>query len=65
MTHPNGTDYQITHDYTWTTFPFQGRIKALWMRIPTGVIITYPCGTKRWISDTWYDEETLKELFAR
>lgn len=27
-----------------------------------GVAIYYPCGTTRWISDNWCDDEYLKEL---
>ncbi len=57
MTHPNGTTFEHTLEYA--------NDKEYDFTLIRGVRITYPDGTKRWISDTWYDEETLKELFAR
>ena len=30
-----------------------------------GAMIVHPCGVVQYIRNSWYDEETLKELFAR
>lgn len=64
MTHPNGTVFEEVKNY-WFDKSLSIKAGMLCFYFAKGVRITYPDGTKRWISDTWYDEETLKELFER
>ena len=55
-THPNGVTFQPTAPYRVVYMP-GARLVLREKREQRGVLITYKCGTKRWIGASWYDYE--------
>ena len=55
-THPNGVTFQPTLPYR-VALSYGRLIVLREKREQRGVLITYKCGTKRWIGASWYDYE--------
>jgi hypothetical protein len=50
--HHSGKTYTYTPAYQvkyWNGIPVKVQNK-----VPAGVLITHPCGTRQWISNSWY-----------
>ena len=58
------TRYGITYDYLPRYTPV--KIGGVWSRFdskrPAGVRMIYSDGTKRWISNNWYDKQDIQML---
>lgn len=55
VTHPNGTKFTSVANFIPVKLKSVGWVGALDPHGKRGVRILYPCGTKRFISNDWYN----------